>query len=194
MKRTSVIVVVLLVVAIVLGGLALSFPSQPNQPQTAPSQTQPPVQSMLLTSPSFQNGGMIPTKFSCDDGGVNPELEIQNVPPSAASLALIVHDPDAPLAGGFAHWVVWNIDPGTTVVKEDSVPSGSVEGNNGAGKLGWTAPCPPSGTHHYHFMLYALGSRLVLPQGASDTALMAAMQGNIITQTDLVGLYAKIAK
>jgi Raf kinase inhibitor-like YbhB/YbcL family protein len=149
---------------------------------------------MILTSPSFQNGAMIPTKFSCDDGGINPELEIQNVPPDAGSLALIVHDPDAPLAGGFTHWVVWNIDPGTAVIKEDSVPPGSVEGNNGSGKFGWIAPCPPSGTHHYEFRLFALDGKLNLLQGASDTVLTAAMQGHIIAQTELIGLYARTVK
>ena len=66
---------------------------------------------MLLTSPAFENGADIPKKYTCDGGDINPVLEIQNVPEEAKSLALILHDPDAPMDGGFTHWVVWNIDP-----------------------------------------------------------------------------------
>jgi Raf kinase inhibitor-like YbhB/YbcL family protein len=191
MKRVIIIIVILAIAALVLADVAFMFPSQPaTQNGTQPPLTQP-KSTMILTSPSFENGGMIPQKFACDGGGINPELDIQNVPQSAKSLALIVHDPDAPLVGGFTHWVVWNIDPATTVIKDESVPPGSVEGNNGAGKLGWTAPCPPSGTHHYNFMLYALDDTLNLAQGATDTQLQAAMASHIVEQTELVGLYAK---
>ena len=70
---------------------------------------------MILTSPSFENDAAIPKKFTCDGGDINPELQIQNVPADAKSLALIMHDPDAPIAGGFTHWVVWNIKPATTL-------------------------------------------------------------------------------
>src|SRR5579862_6800936 len=98
---------------------------------------------MIVTSPNFNNGEMIPKKFTVDGGGINPELEIQNVPPDAKSLALIVHDPDAPIEGGFTHWVVWNIDPGTAIIKDESIPPGSVEGVNGMGELGWMPPAPP---------------------------------------------------
>ena len=89
---------------------------------------------MIITSPSFDDGNTIPKKFTCDGGDINPELLIQNVPAEARSLALIMHDPDAPTAGGFTHWTVWNIDPATTLIKDESIPSGSVEGSNDAGQ------------------------------------------------------------
>ena len=142
---------------------------------------------MILTSPSFKNDNApIPRKFTCDGGGINPEFQIQNVPAGAKSLALIVHDPDAPvagrpgraslaslshrrsgpIAGGFFHWALWNIGPQTTLIKEESAPPGAAEGLNGAGKPGYTPPCPPTGhgIHHYHFKLYALDMALDLPR------------------------------
>ena len=146
---------------------------------------------MIITSPSFENGGSIPRKFTCDGGGINPELEIQNVPPGAKSLALVVHDPDAPIAGGFTHWVIWNIDPATTLIKDESVPPGSVEGKNSANELGWFAPCPHAGTHHYEFTLYALDTMLDLKEGATADQLMSVIQGHIIEEAELVGLYAR---
>jgi Raf kinase inhibitor-like YbhB/YbcL family protein len=146
---------------------------------------------MILTSPSFNNGEMIPRKFTCDGGGINPELEIQNVPSEAKSLALIVHDPDAPREGGFMHWAVWNIDSATSLIKEESVPPRSIEGMNTLGELGWASPCPSSGVHHYHFRLYALDAALSLEEGATAEAVLDAMVSHIIEEADLTGLYEK---
>jgi Raf kinase inhibitor-like YbhB/YbcL family protein len=148
---------------------------------------------MLLTSPSFENNAAIPKKFSCEGGNINPELQIQNVPAGTKSLALIVHDPDAPIEGGFTHWVIWNIDPAQPFIKEESVPPGAVEGMNGAKKIGYMGPCPPPGhgTHHYQFRLYALDSRLDLPLTTTVIELDAEIKKHLLESTDLVGLYSR---
>lgn len=146
---------------------------------------------MFLTSPSFEDGSYIPKKFSCEGGNINPELQIENVPENAKSLALILHDPDAPMAGGFTHWVVWNIAPTTTVIKQESDPPGSEVGRNGAGKNTFIGPCPPSGVHHYEFHLYALDSMLDLPLSTNKTQLEPVIQKHLVAETLLTGLYQK---
>lgn len=146
---------------------------------------------MLLISPSFEDGGYIPKKFSCEGGNINPELQIENVPENAKSLALILHDPDAPIAHGFTHWVVWNIAPRTALIKQESDPPGSEVGKNGAGKNAYVGPCPPSGTHHYEFHLYALDSMLDLPSSTNKTELESAIQKHLVAETMLTGLYQK---
>jgi hypothetical protein len=100
-----------------------------------------------------------------------------------------MHDPDAPMAGGFYHWLVWDIDPRTALIKEESVPPGAIEGANSAGKLDYVGPKPPSGIHHYHFKLYALDEELHLAEGATIKELMERMNGHIIADAELVGLY-----
>ncbi len=145
---------------------------------------------MLLTSPSFNDGEYIPKKFSCEGANINPELHIQNVPEDAQSLALIMHDPDAPVAGGFTHWVMWNIAPTTTIIKQESTPPGAVEGMNSR-SLGYTGPCPPSGVHHYEFHLYALDSTLDLPTSTNKAGLEAEVQKHLIAETLFTGLYQK---
>lgn len=147
---------------------------------------------MIITSPSFNDGEMIPKKFTNEGGNINPELQIQNVPEGAASLALIMHDPDAPLPGGFTHWVVWNIAPGTVVIKQESAPPGSVEGVNSRGS-GYTGPYPPvgHGIHHYEFRLYALDTRLDLPESTGKAQLESAMKGHITEEAKLTGLYER---
>ncbi len=143
---------------------------------------------MLIASPSFNNNDSIPKKFTCDGGNINPELHIQNVPEDAKSLALIMHDPDAPMPGSFTHWVVWNIAPATTVIKQENIPPGASEGWNSRA-AGYTGPCPPSGTHRYFFKLYALDATLSLPSSTTKSGLESAMSGHIISQTELIGLY-----
>lgn len=148
---------------------------------------------MIITSPSFVDGDFIPKKFTGDGGEINPELQILNVPAKAESLALIVHDPDAPIIGGFTHWVVWNIDPHTTLIKEESIPPGAFEGVNGNGNLGYAAPRPPvgHGAHHYHFTLYALDEVIDLPEGSTEVSLLKAMDGHLLEKAELVGLYER---
>jgi Raf kinase inhibitor-like YbhB/YbcL family protein len=151
---------------------------------------------MILTSPSFENGANIPKKFTCDGGDINPELHVQNVPENAKSLALIMHDPDAPdpaapRPDGFTHWVVWNISPKTLLIKEESTPPGSEEGANSAGKAGYMGPCPHVGTHRYQFRLYALDSKLNLPPTAGKKELEAEIKKHLIAETELEGLYSR---
>ena len=144
---------------------------------------------MKVTSSAFQEGGNIPSKFTCDGANVNPPLHFDQVQAEVKSLALIADDPDAP-GGTFVHWLVWNIDPKTTDIAENSVPPNAVQGKNGFGKTGYGGPCPPSGTHRYYFRVYALDVAQV--QGGSTRAdLDRAMQGHIIGQGQLMGRYSK---
>jgi Raf kinase inhibitor-like YbhB/YbcL family protein len=144
---------------------------------------------MKVTSSAFQQGGNIPSKFTCDGANANPPLHLDQAPAGTKSLALIVDDPDAP-GGTFVHWVVWNIDPKTTNIGEHSAPPNSVQGKTGFGNSGYGGPCPPSGTHRYYFRVYALD----VPQlqgGLSRADLERAMQGHIIGQGELMGRYSK---
>jgi Raf kinase inhibitor-like YbhB/YbcL family protein len=145
--------------------------------------------NMKITSPAFQAGGNIPSKFACDGANTSPPLKIENIAAEAKSLVLIVDDPDAPV-GLFTHWLAWNIDPKTTEIAEGSAPHG-VSGKNDFGKSGYGGPCPPSGTHRYFFKIFALDRQLDLPAGARRRELDAAMKGHIIAQGELMGRYSK---
>lgn len=145
---------------------------------------------MKITSPVFENQQLIPPKYTCDGDNVNPPLEISDVPPETVSLLLIVEDPDAP-AGTWDHWLVWNIDPKTTSIEEDSFPEGAEQGTNSFGDEGYGGPCPPSDTHRYFFKLYALDIRLSLGPQATGEDLEEAIDGHVLDQVELVGLYKK---
>lgn len=145
---------------------------------------------MHLTSVAFDNNEEIPVEYTCEGEGISPPLSIAEVPPETRSLALIVDDPDAP-SGTFTHWTVWNINPETEDIDEGEVPPGAKQGLNSAGGTGYVPPCPPIGVHHYLFNLYALDAVPDLPPTADKTELDEAMEGHIITQAQLTGLYGR---
>src|SRR3989441_9866969 len=145
---------------------------------------------MKVTSSAFQEGGNIPSKFTCDGADVNPALRLEGAPAEAKSLTLIVDDPDAPV-GLFTHWLVWNIDSKTTEIAENSVPKGAVQGTNDYPNLGYGGPQPPSGTHRYYFKIFALDRTLDLKSWAKRRELDAAMRGHIVGQGELMGRYSK---
>ena len=142
-----------------------------------------------VSSPSFQHEGLIPRTYSCQGSNINPALVIENIPKDAISMALIMDDPDAP-AGTFNHWVVWNIPP-VSVIPENSRPG--LEGVNSSGKVGYTGPCPPSGTHRYFFKIYAVNMLLDTQKGATKEKLEFALQSNTIAYGELIGRYKKVA-
>jgi len=144
--------------------------------------------SMTISSPIFVHNGGLPISATCGGKGVNPPLEISGTPKDAKSLALIFEDPDAP-NGTFIHWVLWNIDPSTIIIKENSVPDGAFEGITSENRPGYVAACPPSGTHRYFFYLFALDTALDLPASTTAIELEHAMEGHVIESTHIAGLY-----
>lgn len=145
---------------------------------------------MTISSPAFENNSQIPQKYTCDGQNTSPPLTISDVPEKAQSLVLIVDDPDAP-AGTWTHWLVWNIDPKTTEIAENSLPSGALEGVTSFDKPGYGGPCPPSGTHRYYFKLYALSTKLDLSPQVDKAQLEEAMADHILERSEIVGLYSR---
>jgi Raf kinase inhibitor-like YbhB/YbcL family protein len=140
-----------------------------------------------LTSPDFPADGAIPTRFTCKGAGDRPTLNWTGVPAAANSIAITVVDPDAP-GRPFVHWVVYDLPAGPSgSVGPGALPSGARETQNSAGKTGWKPPCPPSGTHHYHFTLYADRGAVA---GGSTADTMAAVRKQAIAQATLIGTVA----
>jgi len=143
--------------------------------------------TLTVQSPAFANNEFIPAKYTCDGSNINPELNIKDIPDNAKSLALIIEDPDAP-KGTFDHWVMWNI-PVKDKIAENSTPG--AQGMNGKKENKYMGPCPPSGTHHYHFKVFALDTKLDLPVNTDKKSLQKAMDGHVVSSGELVGLYKK---
>ncbi|MGH7889893.1 MAG: YbhB/YbcL family Raf kinase inhibitor-like protein [Thermodesulfobacteriota bacterium] len=151
---------------------------------------------MKLISSAFEEGGKIPSVYTCDGKNINPPLEIQNVKAEAKALVLIMDDPDVPSFvrkdNMWVHWVVYNMPPETRFIKENSKPPG-IQGTGTGQERHYQGPCPPDREHRYYFKLYALDSPLKLQPGATKAEVEDAMEGHIIEQTQLMGRYARIS-
>jgi Raf kinase inhibitor-like YbhB/YbcL family protein len=149
---------------------------------------------MKLTSKAFQQGGKIPSKYTCDGENVNPPLAISDLPSGSKSLALIMEDPDVPknlrADGMWDHWIVFNIPPTVSEIKENQEPKG-VHGQGTGGNTEYYGPCPPDREHRYFISLYALDTLLDLPEKASKHQVLQAMEGHILAQTELMGRYER---
>jgi Raf kinase inhibitor-like YbhB/YbcL family protein len=148
-----------------------------------------------VMSPAFEEGGLIPSKYTCDGADISPPLQWETVPEGAKSIALINDDPDAPM-GTWVHWVLFNLPAETKELAENippdgTLPSGARQGTNDFRKIGYGGPCPPRGTHRYFFKIYALDAQVDLPAGATKSQLLKAMEGHILAQGQLIGKYKR---
>ena len=176
--------------------LSCQSPRQPSANGRA-TPAQPPLgnTSLKLTSPAFNEGEMIPRKYTCAGENVSPPLLWSGVPANTKSLALIVDDPDAP-GKTWVHWVVYDLPPDLNSVPEnfastDRLPGTARQGTNDFQKIFYGGPCPPAGTHRYNFRLYALDRQSSLPNsGATKDQLVAVMQGHILAEGHLMGRYS----
>ena len=149
--------------------------------------------SFEISSPAFAKGGAIPSDFSCNGRDVSPAISWTEPPAGTQSFALIMDDPDAPM-GTWVHWIIFNI-PASTRNLTEGVPTDpqlsdvSLQGKTSAGSSGYHGPCPPSGTHRYFFKLYALDTTLSLSANADKKELLAAMEGHILANAELMGTF-----
>jgi Raf kinase inhibitor-like YbhB/YbcL family protein len=145
---------------------------------------------ITVQSTEFSAGGPIPTRYTCDGDNISPPLSWAGIPPNSASLALVVDDPDAP-SGTFTHWVVVNINPAITSLRAGEVPAGAQQVANSAGDAAYFGPCPPSGTHHYRFTVYALPQPLEPDRTRSLNEALTAIRRAATAQGQLVGTYRR---
>jgi Raf kinase inhibitor-like YbhB/YbcL family protein len=144
-----------------------------------------------LTSPAFDEGGMIPGRFTCDGEDVSPALEWAGAPESVGALVLIVDDPDA---RGFVHWIVLDVTPTASGGLPEGVsasPDAPRQGRNDFGRIGYGGPCPPSGTHRYVFSLHAVDAPLNLAGSPGGADVRAVMEGHILAEAQLTARYTR---
>jgi Raf kinase inhibitor-like YbhB/YbcL family protein len=178
-------VVLLLLCTTGLAGCGGNASSDP--PEAGPSAGTVPT-TITVTSTAFDEGGRIPVRFTCDGDQTSPELAWTGGGKPAA-WALVVDDPDAP--GTFVHWVVLDIPAATRSLAEGSAPAGATQVANSAGSASYAGPCPPSGTHHYRFTVYALPATTGLSGSADPDEAIAKVRSSATAQGTLVGLYSR---
>lgn len=177
---------------LVCGLLTLSFAfvaGRASQVAYASSALHP----FTITSPDFTDGGPLSSKAEfnqdgCTGSNVAPVLRWKNVPQGTRSFVLLLSDYDAPVAGGFHHWIVYNIPANARSIKGNNA---FTEGTNDYGLLGYGGPCPPATgeTHHYLFLLYAINVTQVGTQGLTFGQVMNVIQNDVVGATSIIGTF-----
>lgn len=186
---------------IVFGGAYILFKQAAHAPTTNDLIITNNQMSLSLTSPVFNEGEMIPQKYTCDGDNVNPPLVIANIPEGTQSLVLVMDDPDIPSEikekmgiEKFNHWSVYNL-PATTIEISEASEIGST-GLNTPSKEAYTGPCPPTEyeptTHRYVFRLYALSGQLNFIKTPTLDEIETASQGIMLEKAELTGLYSRV--
>lgn len=189
---------------IVLGAAYVLF-ERAEAPTTSdiPLPTNTDTMSLSLTSPAFENGGSIPSEYTCDGTNQNPPLSINNVPEGTKTLVLVMDDPDIPEAvkqsagiEKFNHWAIYDLPADTTEIATGQNIGASAM--NSAGQAAYTGPCPPTQyepkEHRYVFRLYALPGPLNLIKTPTLDELEAAAKGSALEKAELVGRYSRIGQ
>ena len=151
--------------------------------------------AIKVTSSAFDNGGKIPSEYTCEGKSVAPPLSWSSVPANTKSIAVLVEDPDAP-GGTFDHFVAFNLPPDrkslpTEAVRSIAPGSALMTARNSSGTIGFMPICPSSGRHHYRFEVLALDTTLDLRSAADAKTVRAATDGHVLARGELVGIYGK---
>jgi Raf kinase inhibitor-like YbhB/YbcL family protein len=183
-------------------------PVPPEEEEAPPTSAPAPAPPFEISSSAFEPNGEMPVQCSCEGANLSPPLEWTGVPEGTQSLALTADDPDSD-PPGWVHWVVYNIPASSTGLPEGlsaeaTLPDGTLQGANsfalyvGEGqtfpsgapinRVGYDGPCPRD-THRYVFTLYALDTILDLEAEATMAELLQAMEGHVLVEAELIGLY-----
>ncbi len=152
----------------------------------------PLIFMFTLSSSAIKNNGPISAKYTCFGQDISPPLKWAEAPAATQAFALIMHDPDAS-SGDWTHWVLYNIPGEVNSLAEDitAQEQGILVGVNSWNQSLYQGPCPPQGTHHYQFDLYALDQALFVGPNLTADQLQQAMMGHVLGKTTLTGLYTK---
>ena len=148
------------------------------------------IKTLKIESEAFVDNSTMPSKYTCEGKNVNPDLWIKNLPDETLTLALVMEDPDAPIKP-WIHWIAWDI-PVTHHISENSKRGTS--GLNDFQKKYYCGPCPPKGTHHYVFKVYALDVNLYLNEHSRVDDLNKAIVGHVLAYGELTCTYGNPIK
>lgn len=143
---------------------------------------------MKLAAPDLlDNTGFVKKEYTRDGADVSPELVWSEAPEGTKSFAVYVHDPDAPV-GDWIHWIVINIPKNINRISK----GGSVPGEeliNDFGTTSYGGPAPPSGTHRYYYIIYALSVEKLA--GVNKTNFLKEVNNCKLAEATIIGKYSR---
>jgi hypothetical protein len=162
----------------------------------------PSLQRVEVQSVAFEPGGPIPIQYTADGPGYSPPLRWRGIPPSSASVLLIVEDADSPTPHPLVHAIVVNIG-----VDDVELPQGAINSPDHAGwalqvgrnsflQRSWLPPDPPPGhgEHRYVFQVFALQSGKTFSEVPGRQEIYEAVEAYALAGGYLIGTYGREQK
>ncbi|MBN2256254.1 MAG: YbhB/YbcL family Raf kinase inhibitor-like protein [Anaerolineaceae bacterium] len=149
---------------------------------------------LVISSPDFSDGGVMPEKFTCSGANISPEINWSGAPTNTKSYVLLMEDADGS-TGMLTHWIVYDMPVSMILLparmaEAGKIPGGIMQGTNAFGITGYSGPCPPVGENHqYIFTIYALDAKLDIAPGADIARLKEVMAPRILEQTSITVMY-----
>ncbi len=179
---------------------ACSSSDTPSAPSLAPTAPRKEAAMLSLSSPAFENGGLIPVEHANTGvaGGENISIpyEWRGAPEGTRSFALALVDRH-PVARSWIHWMVSDIPPDVSGLERgasgSSMPPGAVEHENTFGTKGYGGPQPPpgSGKHEYEAIVYALDIASVDANLRTLADFDSAIDGHVLASASCSGLFGR---
>ena len=139
--------------------------------------------------------------FGCNGENISPSLSWDKAPEGTESFAITMFDPDAPTGSGWWHWLIFDLDKKTTMIKHnagnpalDIAPKGSIQSVTSFGFKGYGGACPPQGdsAHRYVFTVHALNIKaLGIDENSTPAMVGFYLNKNTLAKASLIAYYGR---
>jgi Raf kinase inhibitor-like YbhB/YbcL family protein len=152
-------------------------------------------ETIRIESRAFVDGGPIAMQHAADGERLSPPLSWRGAPPEAASLVLIVEEPDGAVRDPLIHCAAFDLSPKIEGLAEGELTSHEMAKRaapeDARPQTKSPPPDPGCGPHVYAFQLYALDKRLDLDSPPERFKLLRALSEHALAKGMLIGTYER---
>ncbi|MGW5049964.1 YbhB/YbcL family Raf kinase inhibitor-like protein [Actinokineospora sp. NPDC004072] len=166
-----------------------------------PYELLPKAGAFTVTSTDVRDGELLAARHVHPSAGgenVSPQLAWSGAPEGTRSFVVTCFDPDAPIPGGFWHWVAVNLPADCTELPagagkdDDSLPGAAFHVRNDMSSRDYAGAAPPQGDqdHRYYFVVHAVDvDKLDVDENASAAVVSFNLAFHTLARAIIAPVY-----